>query len=525
MKDYGALQNGSDIRGVAMTGEPRTSVNLTPEATVDLTRAFAMWLSDHCGKRVEELVVACGRDSRESGPDLLKTICDALAECGATVLDCGMASTPAMFMATSFPDIDADGAIMVTASHLPPQRNGFKYFSKDGGLDKEDISEMIRLAESDLVIASFVQEGRIEPCDLMQQYAGHLRLTIVKGLDAAEDGKPLKGLHIVVDAGNGAGGFFATDVLAPLGADISGSQFLEPDGMFPNHSPNPEDAKAMESVAEAVKKAGADLGLLFDADVDRSGAVCDQGLPIAGNGIVALAASLVQPKKPGQIIVTDSVTSDTLTTFLEEELKFEHFRYKRGYRNVISKAIELNEAGKDCPLAVETSGHAAYRDNHFLDDGAHLAALIIVSLANLKKEGKGIRSLIAGLVEPVESAEFRIPIRAEGSSRYADGVLMELEYLIRSGTCTEEKPCEGRCRCGMTLVEPSYEGVRVSCDKDHGDGWFLLRKSLHEPLLPLNIESNQPGGVNIIAEKVLELLSVYTSLNVSAIRKMLKEKA
>jgi phosphomannomutase len=181
--------------------------------------------------------------------------------------------------------------------------------------------------------------------------------------------------------------------------------------------------------------------------------------------------------------------------------------------------MALNAEGEDCPLAIETSGHAAYRDNYFLDDGAYLAALIVVEAARRKKAGHGIRSLIDALKEPLESLEIRIPIRAEGASVYADGVLKEVEALIESGECTQEKPCEGRCRCGMKLVHPNYEGIRVSCDEENGDGWFLLRKSLHEPLLPLNIESNKAGGSALIAGKVADLLSVYAALDLAVLKK------
>ncbi len=518
MKNYGALQNGSDIRGVAMAGESGKPVDLTPEAVVDLTLAFVLWLAAKTEKKREELTVAVGRDSRLTGPELLRIVCETLAGCGVQVLCCGMASTPAMYMATVFPEVAADGAIMITASHLPKHRNGFKYFSSEGGLDSEDIASIVGTAEALAPFTPSREGAPVETLDLMALYTAHLRSFIADGLGASEEDRPLEGLHVVVDAGNGAGGFFATDILAPLGADTTGSQFLEPDGTFPNHPPNPEDAGAMESVSAEVKRSGADLGLLFDTAVDRSAAVGEDGQAIAGNRIVALAAALLKPGAPGRIVVTDSITSDRLTGFLEDVLGLSHFRYKRGYRNVIAKAIELNEEGEDCPLAVETSGHAAYRDNYFLDDGAYLAALITIRAAQLKREGKGIRSLIEALSEPAESLEIRIPIRAEGASMYADGVLMELESLLKSGPCTEEAPCEGRCRCGMSLVLPNYEGIRVACDEENGDGWFLLRKSLHEPLMPLNIESNTTGGTRVIAGKVADLLSIYSALDLDVLR-------
>ena len=183
----------------------------------------------------------------------------------------------------------------------------------------------------------------------------------------------------------GAGGFYEAKVLAPLGADTTGSIYLEPDGMFPNHEPNPENKKAMEAVSNAVVENRADLGLIFDTDVDRSSAVDSSGREISRNAIVAMAAALIAADHPGTTVVTDSITSDQLTDYLQDCLGLKHLRYKRGYRNVINKAAELNDSDVDCQLAIETSGHAAYKENYFLDDGAFLATKIVIKMAQLKK--------------------------------------------------------------------------------------------------------------------------------------------
>lgn len=128
--------------------------------------------------------------------------------------------------------------------------------------------------------------------------------------------KPLAGMHILVDAGNGAGGFFATRVLQQLGADITGSQFLDPDGSFPNHVPNPEDPAAMAATIDAVKANGADMGIVFDTDVDRSGLVDAAGRAINKNKLIALMSAVTLRKFPGSTIVTDSVTSSGLSKFI-----------------------------------------------------------------------------------------------------------------------------------------------------------------------------------------------------------------
>jgi phosphomannomutase len=516
-----SLQNGSDLRGVAMEGMDGQEISLTEEAAADLTFGFLTWLSEKTKKSMPELTVAVGRDSRLSGPALMSAVISTASRMGVSVLDCSMASTPAMYMATVFSATQADGSMMITASHLPYNRNGFKYFTREGGLESTDIKSVVKLAEKAEHSGLASCGEKVSSAPLMELYSAHLREIILKSIGSAAADKPLKGLHVVCDAGNGAGGFYARDVLEPLGADIAGSQFLEPDGWFPNHQPNPENKEAMRSISAAAAVSKADIGLIFDTDVDRSAAVDSHGKAISRNRIVALAAALIAEDYPGTTVVTDSVTSDQLTEFLEGGLGLKHLRYQRGYRNVINKAIQLNTLGTDCQLAIETSGHAAFKENYFLDDGAYLATKIVVRAAMLKKEGKGIDCLLEGLGEPLEAVEVRLPVLAENFPIYADQILKELKEWIDLGECSEDLPCAGRCRCGMKTAAPNYEGIRVSLDAANGDGWFLLRKSLHEPLMPLNIESNQKGGCKMIAAKVVKLLEKYNGLDLSALEELI----
>ena len=327
----------------------------------------------------------------------------------------------------------------------------------------------------------------------MEHYSAHLRDIIKRGVNAEDYDHPLKGFHIVVDAGNGAGGFYADKVLEPLGADTSGSVCLEPDGMFPNHIPNPENEKAMESICNAVLSSGADLGVIFDTDVDRGGAVDSSGKEINRNRLVALAACLAPEISEGATVVTDSITSTGLNEFIEKHLGGKHYRYRRGYKNVINKAQELTAQGIDAPLAIETSGHAAMKENYYLDDGAYLCTKIIIKLAQLRKEGKTLESLLADLKEPVEAIELRFKITDADFRTTGERVINELEAYAQQ-------------QDGWHIAPDNREGIRVSFDKGDGDGWFLLRLSVHDPILPLNIESDSPGGVEIIKEKVLTFL-------------------
>nr|WP_315020065.1 phosphomannomutase/phosphoglucomutase [uncultured Aminipila sp.] len=539
-RDYKKLQNGSDIRGIALTGVEGEMPNLGQPEAEHLALGFLLWLTKKTEKPLKSLRVAVGFDPRLSGKYLLQGILNGMVPYGVTVLNCGLASTPAMFMTTVFPEFKCDGAIMITASHLPFNRNGFKYFDKDGGLNKKDITQIINYAQSDEYLSEL--GGRIAEdnfqmilgkktynsvkTDLMGAYCDFLKNKIKDGVKHPKHYEtPLKGLKIVVDAGNGGGGFYAKKVLQPLGADVSASQFLETDGTFPNHAPNPEDKAAMESICMQVITNQADLGLIFDTDVDRSSAVDNRGREISRNGIVAMAAALVAEEHPGTTIVTDSITSDQLTVFLEKKLGLKHRRFKRGYKNVINEAIKLNSEGIDSQLAIETSGHAALKENHFLDDGAYLATKIVIKAAKMAAEGKTLDSLISDLEDPVEAMEVRLPITCEDFAAYGDRIIEDLQLWASMKDCAkrdedgnivpvEEGGC-CLCHCGISVVEPNYEGVRVNFDETHGDGWCLLRKSLHDPIMPLNIESNIEGGCKQIVEKLRPFLSAYKQLDIS----------
>ena len=486
------LQNGSDVRGIAMEGIEGESITLTQNMVMKITYSFSQWLKNKLG--TEKLTLAIGRDSRITGEYLVQAACVACVTDGNHVFDCELATTPAMFMTTVSEHLQCDGAIMITASHLPFNRNGMKFFTKDGGLNKEDIAEILDMAET--IETNFKMGGRREVYAFIPEYAQNI-VQIVRTATGQE--KPLDGAKIVVDAGNGAGGFFPKLVLQALGADTKGSQFLEPDGHFPNHVPNPEDQKAIKSIQEAVLNNKADMGIIFDTDVDRAAIIDEKGDAINRNRFIAFIASIILEQYPGTSIVTDSVTSTGLTSFIEKK-GGKHHRFKRGYRNVINEAIRLNNAGIETHLAMETSGHGAIKENYFLDDGAYLVTMALIQYAKLHPTGKKISDFLTTLKEPKESLEKRFTIDAEDFKAYGETVLKAFENFAQE-------------QIGWTLAEPNYEGVRVNCNQDSGDGWILMRLSLHDPVIPLNIESDKEEGCNQMYAVVETFLKQYSKIN------------
>lgn len=483
------LKSGTDIRGTA-AGD---GIQLSDEAVECIALGFVSHTEQKTGIKPTDMTVCVGHDSRISAERIKNALIRALTSVGVRVLDCGMCSTPAMF--TVCLDSGCTASIQITASHHPYDKNGLKFFTRDGGFEGEDITSVLELAEKKTPVEN--AEGKAEKYDYMPVYCARLKKLFT---DALGEGTPLKGLHIVEDAGNGAGGFFAKDVLAPLGADISGSEFLEPDGMFPNHIPNPENETAMGYICRSVIKNKADLGIIFDTDVDRAACVGADGREINRNALVALASAIALGDAPGGTVVTDSVTSDGLKEFIEKNLGGVHYRYRRGYKNVINKAKELNAAGIDCPLAIETSGHAALRDNFFLDDGAYLMARIIILFAELRSKGHELTELLTDLKMPAEAKEIRYKINCRDFAEYGKAVLADLEEYCKTFDF-------------LTPAPDNREGFRVNFDKEHGDGWLLLRLSVHDPVMPLNIESNSKGGAEKIERFFAEFVKRHEKLS------------
>jgi len=492
------LKSGSDIRGTAV-GE---GTILTDEIASALGVAFVRKLSVEKGKPANEIKVSLGRDSRISGPSLLKAAAEGIAKAGATAMDFGMCTTPAMFMSTITDGFRTDGAIMITASHHPWNKNGLKFFTEKGGLESKEIAELIASAQS--MTDEPQEKGEIIQIPFLPVYMKQLADRIRRGLKTTDE-KPLQGLQIAVDAGNGAGGFYA-QLMEQLGASTKGSQFLDPDGRFPNHIPNPENPEAMRSLQKAVLDSGADVGVIFDADCDRAAIVDGNGKAINRNRLIALISAILLEEEPGQTIVTDSVTSSGLADFISEH-GGKHYRFKRGYRNVIDEAIRLNEEGNSCPLAIETSGHAALRENHFLDDGMYLVTILIIRAMIMKQKGEHLSDIISGLKEPIESTEIRLNItdpdfRSTGN-----------EAIRRVTDYANADP-------DWHIAPDNREGIRISFNLagEKDAGWFLLRLSVHDPVMPLNAESDIAGGICEMLEKLYQVIRESNGIDLSPLK-------
>ena len=483
------LISGSDIWG--------REDQLTDEFCARTGYAFARMLARRLETTPDRLVIAVGRDDRESSRRIQAALIRGVTAADSDVLDGGACAAPALFMAVgrraapseegyageSESPAAVDGAIMVT---VDAGRPAVRFLTVQGGFREADLAELLGLAAQ-----SEVPERLVTRLDPMEKYREFLRGRAAQLLE--DDAlKPLLGLVIVVDTAT-AGGAFLADLLENLGADL--------DRLAPG------DARTM---TEAILGYGADMGVRLDPDCSRAYVFDHSGRDLHGNRMIALLAAMLLETQPGATIVTDSVTSTGLSAFIAE-WDGVHYRFKRGYRNVIDEASRLNDEGIDCPLAIETTGHAAFRENRFLDDGIYLTLRIGCEALNRKREGQTLFSLIDDLEEPVETFQTSLDLldRDDPSAACQEAAEIILSYTLEN---PEWQP-----------APDSREGVRITFNLDGGvnNAWLQLRASMHSPTLQIDIGSNVPGGVRRILEQLYRLLGDAQIMDVTPVRQAL----
>jgi phosphomannomutase len=201
------------------------------------------------------------------------------------------------------------------------------------------------------------------------------------------------------------------------------------------------------------------------------------------------------------------VTSTGLTSYIKG-LGGRHHRFKRGYKNVINEAIRLNNAGEYTPLAIETSGHAALKENYFLDDGSYLVTRLIIEMIRLGKEGKRLTDLISDLKEAPVSKSLRFTIQTENFKEYGENILDDFSSYVA-------------CTTDVTPEAENYEGVRINFEKALGSGWLLIRLSLHDPVMPVDIETETEQDLKTAVKYLFQFISKYDRLDISKLTELL----
>ena len=435
-----------DIRGLHAT-------ELTEAVAEAVGRAFGTLVAEAGGSRV-----ALGQDVRPSSPRLARSVERGLLAAGLAVERVGLVPTPALYYAVAARKLD--GGLQVTGSHNPPEFNGFKMTHGRVPVFGAEIQQMRERIERGDLRAH--RGGAATDRPVLDEY----RAMLVERL------KSPRGLSVVMDCGNGCAGTVVPQVFEAMGHTVT-PLYAELDGRFPNHLPDPTVPALMRDLIAAVKKAGADLGIGFDGDADRIGAVDGSGRMVFGDQILALLARDVLTRVPGAEIIFDVKCSQGLI----EDIAAHGGRptmWKTGHSLIKSRLLESG-----APLAGEMSGHMFFSEGYFgFDDGMFAAGRLLRYVA---ASGRTLAALVDSIPHYFATPETRLACPDERKFEI-------VESLKREFT--------GRYR----VID--IDGARV----EFGDGWGLVRASNTQPALVVRFEARTPERLEQIRALFMEPL-------------------
>ena len=418
-----------DIRGLV-------DKDLTEEAVFLVGKALGTRIREAGGRRA-----AVGRDARLSGPRFAARMIAALGSTGVDVLDLGVVPTPLTYFAAHTAGVD--GICMITGSHNPPEYNGLKVGLGSATYHGEEIQALRWLAES----GKFAEgEGSVTPYDVVTPYRKHVKENLKLGR---------RKLKVVVDAGNGTGGVVAVPLFESLGIEVV-PLFIEMDGNFPNHHPDPTVEDNLRHLQAKVRETGADVGIAYDGDSDRVGAVDEKGQVLWGDQIMILFSRALLKEVPGAAIVGEVKCSFTLYDDIAA----------RGGRAIMWKAghslIKAKMKEEKAELAGEMSGHIFFKNRWFgFDDGIYSSARLLELLSHTDAP---MSTLLADVPKTYSTPEIRFDCPEE----------IKFELVKRAQAWFSSR-----------YQTVTVDGVRVVFP----DGWGLVRASNTQPLLVLRFEA------------------------------------
>lgn len=433
-----------DIRGYHET-------ELTDEVAHGIGRAFATVIRGESGIRV-----ALGEDVRPSSARLAAAAARGMQAAGLQVERVGVVPTPALYYAVAARGLD--GGMQITGSHNPPEFNGFKMAKKKLPLFGREIQAMRDMIEKGAFIAG---AGSASDRPVLDEYRAMLAARL----------KSPTGLRVVMDCGNGCAGTVVPDVFRAMGHDVV-PLFAELDGRFPNHLPDPTVPELLVDLIAKVKETGADLGVGFDGDADRIGAVDGTGRIVFGDQLLALLARDVLERVPGAEIIFDVKCSQGLP---EDILAHggKPTMWKTGHSLIKSK---LHETG--APIAGEMSGHMFFSEGYYGFDDALFAAGRL--LRYVGTSGKSMAQLVDSIPRYHATPETRL-------------------------ACPEDRKFEVVAALKKEFADRKVidiDGVRV----EFGDGWGLVRASNTQPVLVVRFEAKTPQRLEEIRALFMEPL-------------------
>lgn len=441
-----------DIRGVA-------DRDLPSDGVTELGQAIGTFVRRQLGGAARAPRMNVGADCRLSSPRLKAAIAEGLRKAGCAVADIGTVPTPVTYH--SVLNSDADGGVMITGSHNPADYNGFKVMLGASTIHGEDIQELRRLIEA----RAFAEgEGSIVAADAVTAYVE----------DVAGRFSFPRRVKVVFDGGNGTAGPVLHRILERLNVEPV-ELFFEMDGHFPNHHPDPTVPKYLAHLQAAVRETGAELGIAFDGDSDRIGAVDENGDVVYGDMLMLIFAREILERKPGATFISEVKSSQVLYDKLAE-LGGRPIMWKTGHSLIKAKMKE-----EHAELAGEMSGHMFFADGYYGYDDALYAALRLVDVVS--RSGKPLSAQLEGI--PAMHATPEIRVDSEDETKFR--IVAEAARMLR---------------------EQSYEvndtdGVRVRFQ----NGWGLLRASNTQPVLVMRFEAGTAEDLQAYQQTMETLLA------------------
>jgi phosphomannomutase/phosphoglucomutase len=434
-----------DIRGVV-------DRDLNPDFVYLLGRAIGTYAMRHSVRQM-----TLGRDCRLSSEAYLDIVSRGIRAAGVNIIDIGLCATPMLYF--SIRHFQADGGIMITGSHNPPDFNGFKICIGPDTIYGEEIQVLRRIIES----SSFVTgEGIFRKEDITRTYQDYL----FQHVDIGE------GLKIVLDGGNGVGGFFALPLLRRYGCLVT-ELYCDPDGRFPNHFPDPTIPENLRELIRLVRDEKAEAGIAYDGDADRIGVITDRGDVLWGDELLLLFSRYILKKNPHAAIIGEVKCSQKLYDDIT----------KNGGRAIMWKAGHSLIKGKmkeeKALLAGEMSGHIFFADRYFGYDDAIYATLRLLEI--LSETGMKLSELLADVPRTYTTPEIRVDCPDRIKFRVVDAVR---EHFKKTHDII------------------SIDGVRVP----FVDGWGLLRASNTQPVLVLRFEAATEERLAVIRKSIEDVL-------------------
>jgi phosphomannomutase / phosphoglucomutase len=439
-----------DIRGIVGT-------DLDSGVSEAVGQAFASMVRAQNGKKSPKIAV--GYDNRTTSPELMAGLVKGIRAAGVDVLDVGMVPTPVLYWSEA--TFGTDAGVQITGSHNPPEWNGIKMSLGRSALYGDAIQELRnRILEGDIDKGS----GAHERVEVLDRYV----------TDISERLQLSTPMNVAVDCGNGTGSLVAVQLLEALGAEVT-PLFCESDGTFPNHHPDPTVDENLEDLIRTVRASPHDLGVAFDGDADRLGAVDENGKIVRGDVLLLLyGLDLLEKLGPGQKLIFDVKCSQVLPEVFEKAGGVP-IMWKTGHSLIKRKMKETGAL-----LAGELSGHIMVADDYFGFDDALYDACRLVSIVS--RAGRSLSEMISAFPVYVSTPEIRIDVTEE-----------------QKWTVVEEAVQHFRAKYDVIDVD----GVRVL----FGDGWALLRASNTQPAIVARFEAKSQARLDEIEEEVAEWLA------------------